>query len=543
MKGKSFHIKAILIFISIFSFHYYLNYREAIKPPSEVWAKEVLISKGDIKQYPALTGYNDNYIVVHQNGDDIKVIEVDKLGNTLKESTFKADGKEPRDLGVVTDNKNIYITYMLTDMYYNTAKILKLNDNLELIETKQIDNMRSKLDISENILCIFYDDHIEFIDFLKNSSSRINLNNKAEMPTSIPYKDKYLIGYITDEKQYKYFFMDGNGHITEPKFAFNVNNRPYSIFTSNTISYKDNDIFAVIEYLYKSQAFFVQTFKFSLDKDDVCRSDFRLMENYTNDSNDLMNFDVDVNNLSNYPNQEGLIIGSCGRKTFKMKEQPDIVEISIEDNKNSLNGVFGNKYGAVIKNAVSNSRNNSVYPVSYKNVIVFCEPIGNDKSNVYITSKDKEFKEVNNKSRPSEAIDSLLATSESMLLGMAYVMIYGALWIIPSLSIISLISIIEFKFNENMRKILFIFTYSLAYLLKLYFINKLFYVDQGILIPSFFSLNVGIACTLLISLVCLSYGYKDYSENLDYNVIVLSFSKPILIDSLLTLLLFVGFII
>jgi len=41
----------------------------------------------------------------------------------------------------------------------------------------------------------------------------------------------------------------------------------------------------------------------------------------------------------------------------------------------------------------------------------------------------------------------------------------------------------------------------------------------------------------------LSYGYKNYSENLDYNIIVLSFSKPILIDSLLTLILFVSFII
>jgi hypothetical protein len=543
MKRKSFYIRAILIFVSIFSFHYYLNYREAIKPPSEVWAKEVLISKGDVKQYPALTGYNDNYIVVHQNGDDIKAIVVDKLGNMLKESTFKADGKEPRNLGVVTDNKNIYITYMLTDMYYNTVKILKLNDNLELIETKQIDNMRSKLDLSENILCIFYDDHMEFIDFLKKSSSKINLNNKVEMPTSIPYKDKYLITYISDRSAYKYFFIDKSGQTTEPKIAFDVQGGSQSSFISNTITYKENDIYAIVEYVYKSTEYTVTNFKFSLDKNDLYISDFRLMESFSDNIDEMRKFSVDVTSLANYPNQEGMILGSCGRKVFKMKEQPDIVEISIEDNENSIGGRFRDKYGAVIKNPVSNSRNNSIYPVSYKSAIVFCEPIGNDKSNVYITSKDKEFKEVNNKSRPSEAIDSLLATLESMLFGMAYVMIYGALWMIPSLSIISLVSIVEFKFNENVRKILFIFTYSLAYLLKLYFINKLFYINKAMLMPSFFSLNVGIACALLISLVCLSYGYKDYSENLDYNVIVLSFSKPILIDSLLTLLLFVGFII
>ncbi|GEM_PF-1207057 len=543
MKRKSFYTAVILIFVCIFAFHYYLNYREAIKPPSEAWAKEVLISKGDINQHPALTGYNDSYIIVHQDGDNIKVVLVDKLGKILKEINFKPDGKEPKELGVFTDNENIYITYMLTDKYYNTVKILKLNDTLELIKEEQIDKMRTKLNVSENILCIFYDDYIEFIDFAKNSSSKISLDDKVDIPSTIPYKDKYLIGYITDEKQYKYFFMDKSGQITEPKFAFDVRDRPDSIFTSNTISYKGNDIFAVIEYLYKGKEFFVQTFKFSLDKDDICRSDFRLMENYTNDKNELMNFNVDVNNLSNYPNQEGLIIGSCGRKTLKMKEQPDIVEISIEDNKNSLNGLFKNKYGAVIKNAVSNSRNNSVYPVSYKNVIVFCEPTGGNRSNVYITSKDEEFKSVNNKSRPSEAISSFISTSESTLFGIAYVVIYGSLWIIPSLSLISLISIIEFKFNKTIRKGLFIFAYSLAYLLKLYFINKLFYVNQAMIMPSFFSLNIGIACTLLISLVCLSYGYKNYSENLDYNIIVLSFSKPILIDSLLTLILFVSFII
>lgn len=542
MKRKSFYIVAILIFVSIFSFHYYLNYREAIKPPSEVWAKEVLISKGDIKQYPALTEYNDNYIVIHQNGDNIKVITVDKLGKVLKKSNFKADGKEPRDLGVITDNKNIYITYMLTDMYYNTVKILKLNDNLELIEKKQIDKMRSKLDLSENILCIFYDDHIEFIDFLKNSSSKINLNNKAEMPTSIPYKDKYLITYISDRSAYKYFFIDKNGQITEPKIAFDVQGGSNSSFISNTITYKENDIYAIVEYVYKSTEYTVKNFKFSLDKNDIYINDFRLMENFSDNIDEMRKFNVDVTSLANYPNQEGVILGSCGRKVFKMKEQPDIVEISIEDNENSIGGRFDDKYGAVIKNPVSNSRNNSVYPVSYKNVIVFCEPTGDNRSNVYITSKDEQFKSVNNKSRPSEAISSLISTSESTLFGMAYLVIYGSLWIIPSLSVISLISIIEFKFNKTIRKILFIFTYSLAHLLKLYFINKLFYVNQVMLIPSFFSLNAGIACTLLISLVCLSYGYKSYSENLDYNVIVLSFSKPILIDSLLTLILFVGFI-
>lgn len=542
MKRKSFYTAVILIFVCIFAFHYYLNYREAIKPPSEVWAKEVLISKGDINQCPALTGYNDNYIVAHQDGEDIKVVSVDKLGKVLKEINFKPDGKEPKDLGVFTDNKKIYITYMLTDKHYNTVKILKLNDNLELIEKKQIDKMRSKLDLSENILCIFYDDHIEFIDFLKNSSSKINLNNKAEMPTSIPYKDKYLITYISDRSAYKYFFVDKNGQTTEPKIAFDVQGGSNSSFISNTITYKENDIYAIVEYVYKSTEYTVKNFKFSLDKNNLYINDFRLMENFSNNIDEMRKFNVDVTSLANYPNQEGMILGSCGRKIFKMKEQPDIVEISIEDNENSIGGRFDDKYGAVIKNPVSNSRNNSVYPVSYKNAIVFCEPIGDDRSNVYITSKDEEFKLVNNRSRPSEAISSLMSTSESILFGIAYVVIYGSLWIIPSLSLISLISIIEFKFNKTIRKILFIFTYSLAYLLKLYFINKLFYVNQAMLIPSFFSLNLGIACTLLISLVCLSYGYKSYSKNLDYNVIVLSFSKPILIDSLLTLILFVGFI-
>ncbi|WP_461614078.1 hypothetical protein [Clostridium sp. Marseille-QA1073] len=236
MKRKNFYTVVILIFICTFAFHYYLNYREAIKPPSEAWAKEVLISKGDINQCPALTGYNDNYIIAHQDGDNIKVVSVDKLGKILKEISFKPDEKEPKELGVFTDNKNIYITYMLTDKHYNTVKILKLNDNLELIEEEQIDKMRTKLNVSENILCIFYDNYIEFIDFGKNRSSKINLNDKVYIPTSIPYKDKYLIGYITDKKQYKYFFMDRNGHITEPKFAFDVKSRPDSIFTSNTIS-------------------------------------------------------------------------------------------------------------------------------------------------------------------------------------------------------------------------------------------------------------------------------------------------------------------
>ncbi|MPM47955.1 hypothetical protein SDC9_94676 [bioreactor metagenome] len=135
-----------------------------------------------------------------------------------------------------------------------------------------------------------------------------------------------------------------------------------------------------------------------------------------------------------------------------------------------------------------------------------------------------------------------METTEALVFSLAYVITNGMIWIIPSVTLFSLLSLIEYRFSYGIRKAIFILTYIVTAIVKILAVKGYFFKKFQGALPANFTFLVGASVMATISIVCLVYGYLNYKDDLEKNVLALSYTKPILIDSFLTLALFVSFI-
>jgi hypothetical protein len=190
---------------------------------------------------------------------------------------------------------------------------------------------------------------------------------------------------------------------------------------------------------------------------------------------------------------------------------------------------------------VSRTRALSGFPSGYGDTIVFCDVIDTDYSNLYMTSSREEFKIANNINKNNEYALAAIDTAQGVLFTFVYLVAYGVLWIIPSFCIASILSLVEYKYNDRIRKVIFLAAYVIAFLFKIYFIYSIMYKKFGYFLPQYFTPAIGIGASLVLSIVCCSYAFKKYAANMENNAIPISFSPMLILDSWFTLFLFIPF--
>lgn len=94
--------------------------------------------------------------------------------------------------------------------------------------------------------------------------------------------------------------------------------------------------------------------------------------------------------------------------------------------------------------------------------------------------------------------------------------IYSAGWVIIGIVLMFLMGFIIYSVNEKWRKNLFIISYGLTTIVKVFFINWIFISKFSMLIPKFISNPfTGALICMLISLPCFLYGYRSYVNKIE----------------------------
>ncbi|HCQ89706.1 MULTISPECIES: hypothetical protein [unclassified Clostridium] len=539
MKRGKFYTIVVGIIIAIFCFHYSLNYKEAIKPPSEKWGKEVFLSQGNITEFPDIIEYKGNYVVAHQDSDSIKVMLIDKLGKKIKESQFIASDSEPRDIDIITDNKNIYINFLLTGADKNTIEILKLDDDLNLVDKTSIKNVINKTKVSENIVAVFYDGYVEIRDYLINKVSRVNIGDNIRLPVSAKYKNKYLLGYIMELDEFYYIWIE-DGKVTEPKLGGNLNEISKVKFRNATMAIDEENVYVLIEYIFQGKEFGFNLLNFPVNSEKASRYGPFGVKIGTDKNKIASDYDVDIGTVATYGEELGTFLVSTSRTAEKLKNQTDIVKMKISKDKKDMSGEV--LYRGDFKEPLSRSKKVSINPVNYKDSVIFIDSVEEGKAKLYITSKDSEFINENSGNRKEEAISAFIQTLEGMFFGAVYIVSMGLIWIIPGMSIVSLVALIEYRLSKRLRKIMYFVIYGIIFTIKFYFINKAFHISRANLLPNYYNSVVGFLFMFTISLLCALYGYGKYKKDLEHNVIALRIPSALIVDSIVTLMLYVSFI-
>jgi hypothetical protein len=192
---------------------------------------------------------------------------------------------------------------------------------------------------------------------------------------------------------------------------------------------------------------------------------------------------------------------------------------------------------------VSRTKEVSMFPAVYENTAVFCDTTGSDNFNVYMASKDEAFIKAHDNVRINEIKLASIDTVSGIMFSLAYILLYGLMWVIPTLGIVSLYSIFEYKQNSKQKRIAIILIYAASFIIKAMSIHLVSYDRFGYYLPVFMSFGLTLVLSGIISLICCIYAYSQYSNGIENNIGAMTILSPVICDAVLTLMLLVPFIV
>lgn len=509
---------SVIIFIAIFSFHFYLNFKIRTAPPSQEWSKEVLLAEGSIECNPRLIKYKDFYVVAYSDGKYIKILKVDSIGRKIEEKTLPVKEGTVKDIHLLTDNQNLL---MEVEVYMGSDSCLlsfKGNEKFEFTEDGKILNILDFVQIDNSTMAVALQDKVQFIDFKNNTTIPINVS-KQRFLMGAKHKDEYIICYMKGLNNFEYVRIK-NGIVSQPKIAGHLTEITKVNFVKGTMIANDDYANAFIEYKTEGDYSGSKMLTFSLNTEEYKVSDFQI----NGEGQEIYNVEPF------YHGGKTSILATAERDFGKKKQFSDIVE-------------YDEEQGAFVKaTPLSRSGEISLYASAAEDTVTFCDIVGKNDLKLFMVSSREEFKKANGEIRGSEIKGAFSDTINSCFSSLGYIVIYGVFWIIPSIAMAGIVFMVEYKLNFTWKKVLFVAISALGSILKCKYIYNIIFVENAYKLPSLLNPYLGLGICLAISLLFYYPAYKKY-VNEEENILIAPYSISLLLESLFTVMLFRSFLV
>ncbi|MCX7903471.1 MAG: hypothetical protein N2486_03060 [Caloramator sp.] len=516
MKKKIILGYLIIAFLAIF-LHYKNIYDEIITPPSNKWAKEIEISKARLKSYPKVLKMKENYLIAFDDAQNIDLVTIDKLGNRINEKSINAMDEMVRNLSLITDGKNIYVSWIISNSGVKSLIQVKLDEALNVLNTTQYFNICDTAQIGDSILAISTVDKIEILDVKNNKKYSID-ESRATHLAGAEADGKVMLAYLIGENEFKYVII--NNGVAKSEYIGTVGKGVFDSFGDSALSFDDKYGYLLVENKVKGQYGNIIAIVFDLDGNNYNISKLKV---------GYIRYLYNPQTVSS--GERAVFVAGSERKVGKKDEQYDIVEFVMD--------------GEEIKeyNYVSKTSKPSMMPYYYDNYIAFADYLGEGIYKINLTSSTEEFKEIYNKIRPIERFEAFYKTFITIINSLLYIFIYGISWIFVGLLLVSIFMFFQYSLKDSKKLLTFVLIYLMTIVAKIYTVYRISYITFSNLLPSYMSnIMIGIFINIIISLLALKHGYDDYKNNI-YESPFMPFSKALIIDTFLTQLVFVPFII
>lgn len=517
MKKRGFLITFIVLLVSILAYHYFYNFEVRIQPPSEQWSKEVLISKGNTNTNLKIIKLQQNYYVAHDDGSSVKVIKLDELGHKLKEKTFKAESDLVTGITLCKKGEELSLAWTTSKADYNVLHYITLDGSLAVKDTATEEGILETVQAGEHTLVTSYKNKIVSLDL----STGKKIESKAVKPSLLAASDtgkEIAVSYMQESGAFYYFLLK-DGVQSEVKLAGKVAKSDRDLFFSPAITSDGQYGYIIFEHKLKDTYKGARVLQFSF-VDNTYHSYYLSIGD--------MNY---IYSLVTAPSTEGArFLAGTERWYTKKEQQYDIIDFTL-------------KNGKVVKSSfVSRTMDLSLTPAITDHMAVFCDVMGGNQNNVYVTSENSAFKEVNNKIRTSEVEAAAIDVLQGIGMGVAYIFLAGIMWMFPGMCFSGILYFFDYKISDHRKPLYFVLVYLATAAIKLKVMFNVVYVEKAYLLSGIIAYPaVGIALMVAISLLSLFYGYKRYTRDIE-SVSAISFFLALLWDSILTLIAFIPFI-
>lgn len=512
----------VLFMIIILAAQYKFNFDINKEPPSQKWAKGKKITTAKIKSNPKLQKNEKGYLMLINDENKLKIMQLDNMGNVKETKEFPIKEKIINNLSFIKKNNERYlISWDFKNLKGNMENYIEIDNNLNKIKDGSVLGVNESSQIGNEIFLRSYDKKIEVVDLNRNIVKSINVDGANFIRGVEIEKDKYLLMAITEDGYIKSCYYK-NGEIKDLKTLMSINLPTGQVILNTSLGFDGKYSYFI---MYKKTKFGFETERYTFELNNL--------EKYSRNKVSLMGID-EVKNVSFISKENGKakFLAEVTRNFAIKKHYDDIMEIYLKDNEISA-GSF-----------LSKSRNSATYGTVNGDVAVYCDYIPNIESyDVYFTSNNQEFKNQNNNVKSFEKQIAFEDTLQGFVYAFVYVLVLGLKWILPSVMIIGIAGFWEYSFSEKVKKILFISVSILTFIFKFQAIYSTNYIMFAHYLPkALSSVSLGFFICLILSFICYMFGYLNYKKDLDVMPIV-KFVPYLLVDSVLTLMIFAPYML
>ncbi len=507
-----------IVFFGILFFNYKYNENLFSQPPSGKWSKEVTIGQSESINNPVLIKEKDRLLVAYDGEKKLHITETDLMGKVIKTKDYDVDEELIKKMVFLETEDGYILSYNSTKSQEEYAEEIYLDKDLNIIDKKIIKGVSLTTQANSSSLVRKVNDTIEFIETKENNRITIPENNIKELVVS-ETSEGILVCYLNSDKAFKFFTIK-NGVSSIPKLIVNINQSDKVNYSGIACSSDKKYGYIVLEESVGTEFTGARMLQFKLDG-----SSHDIKPLYVEGERYL------VKNVGAYSEEGAKFYCTTSVVFGKKYEQSNIISYIIED------GEVKNK------ETVTRGRELSMYPYGQEDYLTYIRFADANKYDINIQSTNEDFKLVNNTLRSSEKKTSLIYMFQGLASSLAYLFIMGLQWIMFPLVIAGGISFFDYSLSEKKKKIAFLSLAAITGIYKTYQIINMCYGSKAYLLPSAIAtVGVGIIICIAISILTFGLGYVIYKRELE-NVMIMSFSIAIILDAILTLMVYVPYIV
>lgn len=453
--------------------------------------------------------------MAYNNGSNVELRETNDLGITEKVIEIKSQYKNINNLNLITDGDNVYVSWLNYTSSSVKTFFIKLDNQLDVISRSEDDSIREIIQIGISYFAWTDNNGISIYDAKLNKNYKLNVREPSMLAGTMA-KDKAVLTYVDLNNKVYCINIVSNG-IREPIKVAAVEQMSKIMFYSTALVTDERYGYLIIGYSYENIPGNNRMVKFNLDGSGYSMKELRQFTALNTVPGQIIDKPVFLSNVQ-----------TLYRNKYVHE---DIMEYEIKDAE------------LVEGNLVSRTNEATIYPADCGDTALFCDSYQPGRYKLYMTSTRENFKREYNGIRKDEIFQALSDTLQSFAYSVFDIIIYGSLWILPTICIVSIISLFEFRLKLNMRKIIYIISYLISVLVKLFVIYSISFKRYAYFIPKWFKPIDGILIAFIISVLCIYHGYKKYTHDTSSNVLVFSLSKILILDTILTQMAFIPFMI
>lgn len=506
-----------LVFLVILGFHYIYNFNLLKNPPSKLWSKEVKVGYAKSNINPILIKEEDRLLVGYSDEKKLH-ISVSALDGKVKEAKeYPVEEEFIKNILFLKTKDGYMLAYNSTKSGVGYMDRLFLDKDLNLITKDKVEKVNEIYELNSNNYLAAYEDKITVV----NSQSQEEVSVPAKdigMIAGSKTKTGFFISYLEGKESFKFFQVE-NGKATEPKLAISLN-KPDSV-SYNKISCSTDGVkgYILLEEMMKNEFSGCKGIEFNLDG-----TSSKFKQVYVNDS--IVIYD----NVGVYSEEGGKFYGTSERPVGRKSTEPSIVSFTFKD-------------GATKDiEFVSRLRELTIYPYVEEDYVSFISFSKSGSYDVNIASTNEAFKNANNGIRSSEITEAIWTTLEGLLYSISFVFVYGLRWVFPIAIVAGVYSFFDYSYSEKKKLKGFLVLSAIAIILKTSSILKISYADYLALLPPPLSYKaIGIVICAILGILSYAFGYLLFKKETE-DMIIIKFSIALIIDTVLTLAVFVPFI-